>query len=113
MAKNRSRRLRKKLCVDEFQELGCELSLTYKEGLDLNALQDFLDAFIVEAIEGNGLGYVGGEDYGFVCLAKRGSVNEEQRTALEAWLKGRSELAEFNLSPLVDVWYPENAINAQ
>ena len=28
MATNRSQRLRKKLCVDEFQELGFELNLT-------------------------------------------------------------------------------------
>ena len=31
MATNRSRRLRKKLCVDEFQELGCELTLSFVE----------------------------------------------------------------------------------
>ncbi|MEX5433576.1 50S ribosome-binding protein YggL, partial [Klebsiella michiganensis] len=30
MATNRSRRLRKKLCVDEFQELGFELNFHYK-----------------------------------------------------------------------------------
>ena len=29
MATNRSRRLRKKLCVDEFQELGFELNLDW------------------------------------------------------------------------------------
>ncbi len=111
MATNRSRRLRKKLCVDEFQELGCELSLTYKDGLAEAELESFLDQFIDDAVQGNGLGYVGGDDYGFVCLSKRGSVNEEQRSKLEAWLKGRSELASFTLSPLVDVWYPENPIN--
>ena len=61
----------------------------------------------------NGLGYIGGEDYGFVCLATRGSVNEEQRGQVEAWLKGREELSEFNVSPLMDVWYPENEINAK
>ena len=33
MATNRSRRLRKKLCVDEFQELGFELNLNFKEDL--------------------------------------------------------------------------------
>ena len=33
MATNRSQRLRKKLCVDEFQELGFELNLDFKEGL--------------------------------------------------------------------------------
>jgi len=31
MATNRSQRLRKKLCVDEFQELGFELNLDFKE----------------------------------------------------------------------------------
>ncbi|WP_287028409.1 50S ribosome-binding protein YggL [Pseudomonas sp. UBA6310] len=111
MATNRSRRLRKKLCVDEFQELGFELNLTYKDGLDDKAIDDFLDAFLDDAIAANGLSYVGGDDYGFVCLGKRGSVNEEQRIQVEAWLKGRSELTEYKLSPLMDVWYPENPIN--
>jgi len=111
MATNRSRRLRKKLCVDEFQELGFELNLTYAEGLDAGAVDSFLDAFLDEAIEAQGLGYVGGEDYGFVCLGKRGSVTEEQRSHVESWLKGRSELAEFTVSPLLDVWYPENDVH--
>ena len=48
---------------------------------------------------------------GLVCLAKRGSVNEEQRAAVEAWLKGRDELQNYEISPLLDVWYPENPIN--
>ena len=112
MATNRSRRLRKKLCVDELQELGFEITLTYVEGIEVNAVDTFLEAFLVEAMEANGLGYIGGEDYGFVCLGKRGSVNEEQRVQVEAWLKGRSELSEFTVSPLMDVWYPEKEINA-
>jgi uncharacterized protein YggL (DUF469 family) len=111
MATNRSRRLRKKLCVDEFQELGFELNFTYNTGLDLAATEAFLDAFLAEAIAANGLGYVGGDDYGFVCLGKRGSVSAEQRASVESWLKGRSELAGFEISPLMDVWYPDNAIN--
>ncbi len=112
MATNRSRRLRKKLCVDEFQELGFEVTLTYRDGLDSKGVDAFLEAFLNEAIEANGLGYIGGEDYGFVCLARRGSVSEEQRGQVEAWLKGRDELAECNVSALMDVWYPENEINA-
>lgn len=112
MATNRSRRLRKKLCVDEFQELGFEITLTYVEGIEAKAVDAFLEAFLTEAMEANGLGYIGGEDYGFVCLAKRGSVSEEQRNQVEAWLKGRSELSEYSVSPLMDVWYPENEINA-
>ena len=111
MATNRSRRLRKKLCVDEFQELGCELTLSFHEGLSEEDADKFVDEFLLEGIDGNGLGYVGGDDYGFVCLAKRGSVSEEQRAALEAWLKGRKELSGFTLSPLMDVWYPENPVS--
>ena len=111
MATNRSRRLRKKLCVDEFQELGFELNLNFKEDLTDEAVDDFLDQFLRDAMEANGLGYVGGDDYGLVCLAKRGSVSEAQRAQVEAWLKGRNELIDFSASPLLDVWYPENPIN--
>ena len=112
MATNRSQRLRKKLCVDEFQELGFELNLDFVEGLDDKAIDAFLDAFLKEAMEANGLGYVGGDDYGLVCLQKRGSVSEEQRVAVESWLKARSELKSVEASPLLDVWYPEKPINA-
>lgn len=111
MATNRSRRLRKKLCVDEFQELGFELNLEFNDGLSDAELEAFVDGFLTEAIEANGLGYVGGEGYGFVCLDRRGSVTEEQRNLVEAWLKGRSELKAANVSPLLDVWYPENPVN--
>ena len=53
MATNRSRRLRKKLCVDEFQELGFEVNLTYRDGIEAKAVDDFLEAFLNEAIEAN------------------------------------------------------------
>ena len=111
MATNRSRRLRKKLCVAEFQELGCELTLNFKADLDDAAVDAFLEAFVADAVNANGLGYVGGDDYGFVCLGKRGSVSAEQRATVEAWLKGRSELSSFEISPLMDVWYPDKPIN--
>ena len=111
MATNRSRRLRKKLCVDEFQELGFELNLGFKEDLSEEAIDAFLEQFLRDAMTANGLGYVGGDDYGLVCLAKRGSVSEEQRATVEAWLKARDELTEVSVTPLIDVWYPENAIN--
>lgn len=53
MATNRSRRLRKKLCVDEFQELGFELNFHYKEGVDADAVNAFMLRFIDQAIEAN------------------------------------------------------------
>jgi len=110
MATNRSRRLRKKLCVDEFQELGFELNLDFKQDLDDQAIDAFLDAFLTEAMDANGLDYVGGDDFGLVCLAKRGSVTEEQRAVVEAWLKARSELTKAEVSPLMDAWHPETPI---
>ena len=113
MATNRSRRLRKKLCVAEFQELGFELTLNFKADLSEAAIDAFLEAFVNDAVSANGLGYVGGDDYGFICLDKRGSISAEQRASVEAWLKSRSELAEFTLSPLMDVWYPENPIRTE
>ncbi|MHA6193891.1 YggL family protein [Pseudomonas wadenswilerensis] len=112
MATNRSRRLRKKLCVGEFQELGFELNLEFKEDLSDEAIDAFLDAFLAEAMDANGLDYVGGEDFGLVCSAKRGSVTEEQRASVEAWLKGRNELTKIDISPLLDAWYPDTPINA-
>lgn len=112
MAKNRSRRLRKKLCVDEFQELGFEVQIAYPEDMTDDAIETFFSDFFTQAIEGNGLGLIGGAEYALVCLAKRGSVTEEQRAQVENWLKGRSELASFTVSPLLDAWYPENPVQA-
>lgn len=110
MAKNRSRRLRKKLCVDEFQELGFEIQIDYPESLSDEAIESFFSDFVVEVLEPSGLGLIGGPDYALVCLAKRGSVNEEQRQAVETWLKGRNEPEKVEVSPLQDAWYPETPI---
>ncbi|SDH43035.1 YggL 50S ribosome-binding family protein [Pseudomonas panipatensis] len=112
MATNRSRRLRKKLCVDEFQELGFELSFQYQQGLASDAVQAFLTRFLDQAIEANGLAYTGCDDFGFVCLARRGSVSEAQRVAVEAWLKQQAELSGSTVSALQDAWYPGQPIHA-
>lgn len=111
MATNRSRRLRKKLCVDEFQELGFELILNYREDLEAEAAEAFLGQFLDQAIEANGLIFIGCDEFGMVCLNKRGSVSAEQRAAVEAWLQGRGELESFKVGELADAWYPEKAIN--
>ena len=112
MATNRSRRLRKKLCVDEFQELGFELLLNYREDLDEVAVDAFLGQFLKEAISDNDMIFIGCDEFGMGCLGKRGSVNEEQRAKVDAWLKGRSELESYTLGKLADAWYPEKPINA-
>ena len=97
--------------ISQIWELGFELNLDFKEDLADEAIDAFLNEFLEEAMEANGLGYVGGDDYGLVCLIKRGSVSEEQRAKVEAWLKARTELISVEVSPLLDVWYPEKPIN--
>lgn len=111
MAKNRSRRLRKKLCVDEFQELGFELQLNYPEGTEDEVIESFFADLVVDAIETNGMALIGGDEFALVCSAKRGSVTEEQRAAVDTWLQGRKELSSFEVGPLADAWYPDKPIN--
>lgn len=50
----RSRRLRKKLCVDEFQELGFEVQLNYRDGISDAERNAAMDDFLDQAIEANG-----------------------------------------------------------
>ena len=72
MATNRSRRLRKKLCVDEFQELGFELQLSYPEGTEDAVIEAFFADLVVDAIESNGMALIGG--IGFLIAAFRTSI---------------------------------------
>ncbi|PAV49590.1 hypothetical protein CK486_02170 [Pseudomonas sp. HAR-UPW-AIA-41] len=108
----RSRRLRKKLCVEEFQELGFELAFTFADSLSDDDYEAFFNAFL-DQVEDTGLVYSGCDEFGFVCLAKRGSVSAEQRQALDAWLKGRKELQSYSIGELVDAWYPDVPVNTQ
>lgn len=108
MAKyERSRRLQKKLRIGEFTEHGFKLNLTLKDGLDEAQQNAFFDAFLSEALEQKGLAFFGFDDNkggieGFVTLAKRGSVSEEQRSAFETWLQGRADVTQTTLSVLKD-----------
>lgn len=107
----RSRRLRKKLCVDEFQELGFEVQLNYREGISDAERNTAMDEFLDVAIEANGLGFIGADEFGYVCLGRRGSVTAEQRAQVEAWLKGHRDLSGSVVGELIDVWYPDAPIH--
>ena len=51
MAKQRSRRLRKKLRIDEFQELGFSVKWSFAEGTSVEEIDSVVDALILEVIE--------------------------------------------------------------
>ena len=93
MDKCRTRRLRKKLRVDEFQELGFEVSFELRDGLDEAQIDQFWDEFIVQSIEKNGLAF-GGSTNGFVSAFGRGSTNKMHRDPGEkfaVWRIGRTQ----------------------
>ena len=97
-AKKRSRRLRKKLYVEEFKVLGFEIDLKFVESSSDEVLDNFFDEFLGQVIEANDLVFGGGgtrEGFsGFIVPADRYlSATEEQRTLVTDWL-GKSKLLE-------------------
>ncbi|BET96073.1 YggL family protein [Xenorhabdus taiwanensis] len=107
MAKNRSRRLRKKLRIDEFQELGFSVKWNFPADTSVEVVDSTVDALIEELIEPNGLaldasGYLQWE--GIVCLQKIGKCTEEHRQLVENWLKDR-DMEDVITSELFDVWW--------
>ena len=103
--RQQSRRLRKKLHLGEFQELGFEVSITLKPNLGIGDLDRFLDEFILDAIEKNELAFGGGTKGGFITMWKRGSASEAHRAIVENWLSQRQEVVSVTVGPLVDAWH--------
>lgn len=98
------KRLRKKLRLREFQEMG------FKVKFDLN-LPDTDEAQfalwdrLVEVVEANHLLMGGGFDDFFVQTNSRRTATEADREAIEAWLLQQPEVSAVNVSPLVDAWH--------
>ena len=108
-AKNRSTRIRKKLRVDEFQELGFDVAWKLQDDITGEELDTFINKFFAEAIQPNGLGFGGEGDtlwHGLICTQALGSCTEEHRSAVEKWLtdNGATSVA---VSDLYDVWWAE------
>ena len=87
MAKNRSRRLRKKMHIDEFQELGFSVAWRFPEGTSEEQIDKTVDDFINEVIEPNklafdGSGYLDTGAYGGLVLLEENQI--PARTVLRA-----------------------------
>lgn len=100
----RSRRLRKKLHLDEFQQLGFGVRFAFAQPKDTRGQRRFWDAFIVDAIEARRLTYGGGTE-GFVVPEGRVSATESDMCGIRDWLEAHPEVAEVSVGPLVDAWY--------
>jgi uncharacterized protein len=102
------RRLRKKLFVGEFKEMGFYVRFRLAENLSEEDLSAFFDQFLTEVIEAQDLYFGGGghRDWqGFVGLNRRGSVTEEHRNQVSTWLGNHPQVLEHELSDLRDAWY--------
>jgi uncharacterized protein YggL (DUF469 family) len=77
-----------------------------------------VDAFISEAIERQGLVFAGGgspttEWDGIACRDHRyDSTTEADREAVAAWLKDRTDVASFSVSPAWDIWHGPDPFDA-
>jgi uncharacterized protein YggL (DUF469 family) len=107
--KPRTRRLRKKLRVREFQELGCELEFEFLPELGLTfdeALEEWIE--FVESkdwVFGGGGSVRGTTIEGFVARAGRGTLKEEDRLLAEQWLSERKWVKSFHVGSLKDAWH--------
>ncbi|WP_130831654.1 YggL family protein [[Erwinia] mediterraneensis] len=107
MAQQRSRRLRKKLHIDEFQELGFSVAWRFPQGSSEEQIDNTLNDFINEAIDPNGLAYDGSgylQWEGLVCLQKTGKCTDEHRELVRKWLEDR-QLEDIQVTELFDVWW--------
>ena len=101
------RRMRKKLKVDEFQELGFEIDFALAPEVSEDDLNALLDRFIEEALVANELVFCGGfgsTGRGFVS-AWVGSVGEAERTKVGDWLEAAPEFTDVSVGPLIDAWH--------
>jgi uncharacterized protein YggL (DUF469 family) len=104
------KRLRKKRHRGEFRQFGFTIGLKFGRIPATSEFDAFVDAFIGQAIEGNGLVFGGG---GSPQSDWRGVVQQDHRykssspadqTAVSEWLYGRPEVCSVRISPMWDLW---------
>jgi len=103
----RNTRLRKKLRVDEFQELGFEVTWAFPEGTNNEQIDTLVDELVNDVIEVNTLGFAGGGDLvweGLVCTQKLGKCTEEHRSAVQSFLESK-DMQNIEVTELFDLWW--------
>jgi hypothetical protein len=89
--------------------MGFEVQFQAAADMREEVFDAFIDAFLEQAVEANGLMFGGGggrEWKGFVTLERRGSATDGHRQLVQRWLTSQSELVAYQVGPLVDAWYP-------
>lgn len=107
IAKNRKARLRKKLRVDEFQELGFDIAWQLPKDFTNHQVDVFLENFFQEVILPQQLGFGGEGDtlwHGLICTQCIGKCTNEQRELTEKWLLDNGAIS-AKASDLYDIWW--------
>jgi len=102
------KRLRKKLRLEEFRELGFEVQFRLLDGWTEPELDRFWDVFIADAVEREGLICGGGCGRTWditVMRPHRGSATEADRSKLSQWLAQHPGVRDARVGPLVDMWH--------
>jgi len=108
MKNKRSKRLRKKLYLDEYAIFGfefeCHLSCTSEEDFDT-----FMDD-VIDYLESRNLNVGGGGNVsafgGFICSNERyGSTTDQDIQEVQAWLSNHKMVSNIKTGQLVDAMY--------
>lgn len=99
----RTRRLRKKLRVNEFRIMGFSVVVSLRDSLPIEEGNAFWDRFILEAIERRGLQY-GGLAEGYAMREADVSATDEDREHMRAWLMSQAEVTGCEIGQLSDAY---------
>ena len=111
------KRLRKKKHLGEFRQFGFSLACRFHTSVSFEQFDRFVNGFIIEAIEAEGLAFGGGGDpaqdwSGIICRAHRyDSITEEDRERVGNWLRGQEILAAVEISAPWDVWHGSDPLD--
>ena len=108
MNKPKSKRLRKKLFIDEFAILGFELTFKFTS-INKESFNLMLDQ-LLEFVVSRELCMGGGGDEcsfsAFICSEHRyGSAQKEDQQAIDIWLQKHKGISEITIGKLVDANY--------
>jgi hypothetical protein len=102
--KRRSRRLRKKLRIAEFQQLGFDYSIVWSQLPTVSQQDRFINGFLEEIIVARDLLLGGGCTEGAIVGAAK-NPTELDREAARSWLRAFPGVVGVHVGPLIDVWY--------
>jgi uncharacterized protein YggL (DUF469 family) len=105
---HRSRRLRKKLYLDEFAVMGFEFSadMNFKSDNEFESFLDSMIDFIESRVLVMAAGGTGSSWSGVICSMHRyGCATNEDQQAVAAWLTANPLLTNVRVGQLVDVNY--------